>query len=29
MVSDLPKACAAVLNGPSPDSIADVIYGAN
>jgi|GEM_PF-4719412 len=27
MVSDLPKACAAVLNGPSPNSIADVTYG--
>ncbi|MEN8491043.1 penicillin-insensitive murein endopeptidase [Brucella melitensis] len=27
MVSDLPKACAAVLNGPAPNSIADVTYG--
>src|SRR5690606_27496422 len=28
MVSDLPKSCAAVLNGPAPNSIADVTYGA-
>jgi len=27
MVSDLPKACAAVLNGPAPNSVADVTYG--
>ncbi|MBV2144175.1 penicillin-insensitive murein endopeptidase [Falsochrobactrum sp. TDYN1] len=28
MVSDLPKACAAVLDGPAPNSIADVTYSA-
>ena len=28
MVSDLPKACAVVLDGPAPNSIADVTYGA-
>jgi penicillin-insensitive murein endopeptidase len=27
MVSDLPKACAAVLAGPAPNSVADVTYG--
>ncbi len=28
MVSDLPKACAAVLAAPGPNSIAEVTYGA-